>query len=638
MPFTTSPARASSRRTIHGLLVAGALLTILCIGMSAQRGPGPGGAGPLPSLKTVPRPQPTDVDRFVRDQQQLVALGKALFWDVQAGSDGRTACASCHFHAGADHRRQNQLASPHDAVTALRPNLVLTIDDYPFRRLANPLDNRSAVVSDRRLVTGSAGIARHGFLDVVEGSAFDESRDDGVSTPFALGGVKVRQVTARNAPSVINAVFNVRNFWDGRASRVFSGATPFGDSDTGFNVLTASGDRLLPERVRLEDASLASQSVGPALDEVEMSFAGRGWAKLGRKLLSLPPLARQQVATDDSVLGDLADPSGSGLRPEVTYASLIQAAFRPAYWESPIVVDANGRVLEGLDAPRNSDEFRQIEFNFAVFWGLAIQAYEATLVSDDAPIDRFAEGNPNALTALQQAGLQEFVGGGSQCTQCHQGPEFTAAAFTNVARGGFDASSLPAQGFFRTGVSAASDDIGAGGRDGFGLPFFAAVGGGAATGAFKSPGLRNVALTGPYFHDGGMATMGQVIDFYARQGDFAGTENIAPEMGRIRLNPQDRAALVAFMDALTDDRVKFERAPFDHPSLCLPTGYDEPAPNVVSRDASSAGGATALDRGALIPATGRGGNSVPLQTFEELLRGIGNDGSRAHTLTTPCQP
>jgi cytochrome c peroxidase len=76
------------------LLFAGALE------VSAQRG----GGTSLGSLRLVTVPQPTDLGRYVRDRTSLVALGKALFWDVQVGSDGRTACASCHFHAGADHR------------------------------------------------------------------------------------------------------------------------------------------------------------------------------------------------------------------------------------------------------------------------------------------------------------------------------------------------------------------------------------------------------------------------------------------------------------------------------------------------------------------------------------------------------
>src|SRR5687767_1399077 len=54
-------------------------------------------------------PLPTQLDEFVKDRKAAVQLGKALFWDMQLGSDGLMACASCHFHAGADPRARNQL-------------------------------------------------------------------------------------------------------------------------------------------------------------------------------------------------------------------------------------------------------------------------------------------------------------------------------------------------------------------------------------------------------------------------------------------------------------------------------------------------------------------------------------------------
>src|SRR5436190_3561493 len=133
----------------------------------AQRGGGGGGQNPpLASLKTVAPPTPTGVDRYVLDQTALIVLGKALFWDVQAGSDGRTACATCHFHAGADHRLQNQLASPHDGTATVVPNRTLTLADFPFRSLANTTNNASAVIRDSRQVAGSAGVFRFDFLDV----------------------------------------------------------------------------------------------------------------------------------------------------------------------------------------------------------------------------------------------------------------------------------------------------------------------------------------------------------------------------------------------------------------------------------------------------------------------------------------
>src|SRR5438067_2065044 len=90
------------------------IAALLSVGAAAAQG--------LGSLKRVTLPQPTGSSQYVRDQAALVLLGKALFWDMQAGSDGRTACATCHFHAGADHRTQNQLSN----LNGLSANAVLS--------------------------------------------------------------------------------------------------------------------------------------------------------------------------------------------------------------------------------------------------------------------------------------------------------------------------------------------------------------------------------------------------------------------------------------------------------------------------------------------------------------------------------
>src|SRR5262249_8442825 len=67
-----------------------------------DRNPGPG------TLKQVPVPEPTDLSVYVKNRSAAIAMGKALFWDMQVGSDGVQACASCHFRAGADPRSINQ--------------------------------------------------------------------------------------------------------------------------------------------------------------------------------------------------------------------------------------------------------------------------------------------------------------------------------------------------------------------------------------------------------------------------------------------------------------------------------------------------------------------------------------------------
>ena len=61
-----------------------------------------------PALSIFRAPLPRELSQFIRDTPRAIALGKALFWDMSVGSDGKTACASCHYHAGADARERNQ--------------------------------------------------------------------------------------------------------------------------------------------------------------------------------------------------------------------------------------------------------------------------------------------------------------------------------------------------------------------------------------------------------------------------------------------------------------------------------------------------------------------------------------------------
>jgi hypothetical protein len=99
-------------------------------------------------LGTVPVPRPQNLGQFVKDESAGVALGKALFWDMQVGSDSVTACASCHFDAGADSRSKNQLNPLVGPFVVHNPNYQLTPSDFPFHRLADPADRNSEVLAD----------------------------------------------------------------------------------------------------------------------------------------------------------------------------------------------------------------------------------------------------------------------------------------------------------------------------------------------------------------------------------------------------------------------------------------------------------------------------------------------------------
>ncbi|MHC5930514.1 hypothetical protein [Nostoc sp.] len=106
------------------------------------------------------------------------------------------------------------------------PNYRIKPEDFPFHKLSNPM-NPTTVVSDRNDIASSQGVINTKFVDVIPGNAEDQVtlKPDPV---FNVGGINVRRVEPRNAPTAINAVFNFRNFWDGRAQNIFNGVNSFG--------------------------------------------------------------------------------------------------------------------------------------------------------------------------------------------------------------------------------------------------------------------------------------------------------------------------------------------------------------------------------------------------------------------------
>ena len=107
-------------------------------------------ARPLAPLNQVDIPEPSNLGDFIKDRQAAIALGKAFFWDMQAGSDGKVACASCHWHAGADARFRNTLGQPSDKAVPLGDTQkVLSPHDFPLAKISgDPTSPEARVISN----------------------------------------------------------------------------------------------------------------------------------------------------------------------------------------------------------------------------------------------------------------------------------------------------------------------------------------------------------------------------------------------------------------------------------------------------------------------------------------------------------
>ncbi len=148
--------------------------------------------------------------------------------------------------------------------------------------------------------------------------------------------------------------------------------------------------KTVPKKTHLINSSLASQAVGPPGSNFEMTCDGKPFKTMAKKMLRLVPLGLQEVHPNDSALGSLSAYPHKGLRTD--YRTLIRDAFHEEYWMSP---------------RHDEDGYTQIEQNFSLFWGLAIQMYESTLVS--LGHSKFEKGGrPNTSRATRCANLQQF--------------------------------------------------------------------------------------------------------------------------------------------------------------------------------------------------------------------------------------
>jgi cytochrome c peroxidase len=358
-----------------------------------------------------------------------IILGKSLFWDHQAGSDGN-ACASCHFNAGADTRLRNQLNPGFNDITkgasgdtafgsersdtgtvplgrmpsgaVAHANYFLTKQDMPLHRLENEQNRNSRIVT-----TTNDRVSSQGAFDTTFGRIKIFGQPDKCDLEGAIfndAGLAVRQVEPRQTPTTINSAFFYRNFWDGRANNLFNGVGVFGMRDIAGNpnarLIVLKNNAPTLDYLQVENASLASQAVGPPTSDLEMSCGGRSFPVIGRKLLLTIPLLNQKISRTDSVLGPYVSLSGKGLQITNSYAALIMKAFQPKYWSAfGLFKIKNGQLVRDIKG------YTQMETNFSMFWGISIMLYERTLVSDQSEFDTLQNsGRLSMRTAFVPAG------------------------------------------------------------------------------------------------------------------------------------------------------------------------------------------------------------------------------------------
>ena len=195
--------------------------------------------------------------------------------------------------------------------------------------------------------------------------------------------------------------------------------------------------------------------------------------------------------------------------------------------------------------------------------GQALASYQRTLVSGNSRFDRWRYGGETAaLDAREQRGFGIFTGKG-RCAACHRVGEssalFTDHRFHNTGIG-WERTMQPERASYRVQLAPGSVvEV-----DGRLLAAFeppqADTGRYEVTGAlgdrwaYKTPTLRNVALTAPYMHDGSLATLEEVVAFYDRGG--IANENRSPLVAPLGLDAGERAALVAFLKTLTGDNTE----------------------------------------------------------------------------------
>ncbi|WP_181233992.1 MbnH family di-heme enzyme [Enhygromyxa salina] len=240
--------------------------------------------------------------------------------------------------------------------------------------------------------------------------------------------------------------------------------------------------------------------------------------------------------------------------------SLEQQLLVPLLGDDPIEMGMGGSEAQLLELL--ADDPRYVELFAAAFpdapagvsmvqLAQAIAAFERTIISVDAPLDRYLRGDEDAITPAAKRGWALFGSREVGCLGCHggldyasptdaQGQPIAEAGYANIGLYNLEAGAYPdsAQGLIE--VTGVASDMG----------------------RFRVPSLRNLAYTGPYMHDGSVISLAGVVDIFAAGGrvitsgpyvgDGRANPHKSPGIQPIDLNPEQRADLVEMLLALSD--------------------------------------------------------------------------------------
>ena len=166
----------------------------------------------------------------------------------------------------------------------------------------------------------------------------------------------------------------------------------------------------------------------------------------------------------------------------------------------------------------------------------AIASFERTVLSGNAPYDRYKKGDKRAMTASQVRGMAVFFDK-AKCDRCHEGSNFTLNAYSNIG----------------VGMDKPNPDVGR----------FAVTKDPRDWGVFKTPTLREIEHTAPYMHDGSLKTLEEVVDFYDKGG--IPNKNLDANIKKLHLSDAEKKDLVEFLKALSGEGWQQVKPPASFP-------------------------------------------------------------------------